>query len=156
MRGFLGLSGGEEAGQCSALQPSRQGLLCLPSSSSSHPTSASPFPSSLTTLVLEHTGLSLLVLSWYLALPVWPAMATPTSAGSDKGHLPHLSHRSQFPSARCLLCWAARQEHPGTFHRLMPLLAGKGCVFPAHPSAPLCSTLAVTEPTGLLPTGMEK
>lgn len=98
---------------------------------------------------LEHTGPLLLVLSWYLALPVWPAMATPTSAGSDKGHLPHLSHRSQFPSARCLLCWAARQEHPGTFH--MPLLAGKGCVFPAHPSA-----LAVTEPTGLLPTGMEK
>lgn len=114
MRGFLGLSGGVEAGQCSALQPSRQGLLCLPSSSSSHPTSASPFPSSLTTLVLEHTGLSLLVLSWYLALPVWPAMATPTSAGSDEGHLPHLSHRSQFPSARCLLCWAARQKHPGT------------------------------------------
>lgn len=50
MQGFLGLSGGVEAGQCSALQPSRQGLLCLPSSSSSHPTSASPFPSSLTTL----------------------------------------------------------------------------------------------------------
>lgn len=44
--------------------------------------------------VLEHTGPLLLVLSWYLVLPVWRAMATPTSAGSDKGNLPHLSHHS--------------------------------------------------------------
>lgn len=80
--------------------------------------------------VLEHTGSLLPVLSWYLVLPVWHAMATPTRPGSK---ICLVSVTTQFPSSRCLLCRAAHQKHLGTFHKLMPLLSGKGCVLPSHP-----------------------
>lgn len=89
VRGFLGLSSEEEAGQCSALQASRQGLLCLPSSS--HPT-LFPHPSPLC------AGAHRPFVACAVLVPGAACLACrghPHKCwSSDKGNLPHLSHHS--------------------------------------------------------------
>lgn len=99
--------------------------------------SSNPFPPSLTTLCWSRRALCCLCCrgTWCCLFGVpWP----PPQVLAVTRDICLLSVTAQFPSTRCLLCRAAHQKHPGTFHKwLMPLLAGEGCVLPAQPS--VCS-----------------
>lgn len=139
-RGFLGLSGGEEAGPLlsSAAHQARATLPPLFLFLTSH-----SFPSSLTTLCWSTQAICCLCFpsTWccLFGMP-WP----PPQVLAVPREICFISVTSQFPSARCLLCGAAHQEHPGTVHRL------------CSPCPPFCSAPAPTDSMELHPMGMKK
>lgn len=84
-----------------------------------------PCPSSLTTLCWSTQALCCLCFpgTWHCLFGMpWP----PPQMLAVRREVCLISVTTHLPSGRCLLCRAAHQKHPGTFHRLMPLLAGKG------------------------------
>lgn len=96
--------------------------------------SAFPLPHIPPFSLIPHHSHRLFVACAFL-VPVWHAMATPTSPGRDKGNLPPLSHHS-VPRLSVSAVQGSPSETPWhVFHKLMPLLPGKGCVLPAHPSS---------------------
>lgn len=152
MQGFLGLSrwgrssvqkkwlfeGIRSEGGCAQLfSPAGKGLLWLPSSSSSissHPTSVTPFPSSLATPCWS-TWPFVALLSWYLALRVWHAVATPEVLAVAR-EICLLNHHSWLLSTQCPCLQDSPSETPC---HISQADAAACCEGPRLPRLPLCS-----------------